>query len=98
MTFSGLFGELASEICFPWSFSTRQISTLTPGCEWAGASVANLWLRALSSPGLHPPELFAGLVDGDLAGVLMALRLRQSRPGGLPARDKVAGRLWGAAG
>lgn len=55
------------------SFSTLQISTLTHGSEWAGTRVANLCLKALSSPGSDQPKLFTVLGDWDLEGVLVAL-------------------------
>lgn len=55
------------------SFSTRQISTLTLGSEWAGTRVANLYLKALSSPGSDQPKRFTVLGDWDPEGVLVAL-------------------------
>lgn len=36
-------------------------------------SVANLSLRALSSPGPDQPKLFMAVIDWDLEGALMAL-------------------------
>lgn len=58
-------------------------------------SMANLYLRALSSPGPDQPKFCAAVIDWDLevSRWFCLLRLPVSRE--LHAPDKVAGRLGG---
>ena len=57
-------------------------------------SMANLYLRALSSPGQDQPKLSTVITDWDLEGVLTAEFSKAhmgGQPRGLHTQDKVAG-------
>lgn len=99
--FSGLVPELANEICFLLSFSSWQISTLTLGGKWAGMRVADLCVKAFSSPGSDLPGLscctsLAGTSRGSRG--LWSLRPARSPPAERAAHSRQSSWLMGWGG